>query len=158
MKPITIVCAALLLAASTFAAEPSAEIKEKIREINSKMAKAALEGKSAENLEHYAEDAISMPNYSPMLKGKAAIREHWKQMEEGGFKFNEFDSEIMALKEAGDVIHEIGTYSVSMTIPGMPEPVSDKGKYVTIWKKQPNGSVKIVLEIYNTDAYPAMPQ
>ena len=29
--------------------------------------------------------------------------------------------------------------------------VSDKGKYLTVWKKQPDGSWKVLLDIYNSD-------
>ncbi len=29
--------------------------------------------------------------------------------------------------------------------------ISDKGKYVTVWKKQADGSWKVMLDIFNTD-------
>jgi ketosteroid isomerase-like protein len=32
--------------------------------------------------------------------------------------------------------------------------VSDKGKYVTVWKKQKDGSWKVLLDVFNTDLPP----
>ena len=37
-------------------------------------------------LDMYAEDAISLPNYSPRMEGKAAFREHHTQMSKAGIK------------------------------------------------------------------------
>jgi len=33
-------------------------------------------------------------------------------------------------------------------------PVSDNGKYLTIWQQQPDGSLKMKIDIWNTDLYP----
>jgi ketosteroid isomerase-like protein len=31
------------------------------------------------------------------------------------------------------------------------KPVTDRGKYVTIWKKQADGSWKVIADIFNSD-------
>jgi hypothetical protein len=47
---------------------------------------------------------------------------------------------------------------MTVTPPGAAEPVGDEGKYVEIWRKQPEGSWKVVLDIFNSDlAAPASP-
>jgi ketosteroid isomerase-like protein len=38
-----------------------------------------------------------------------------------------------------------------MNIPGMPNDFEDQGKYLTIWEKQSDGSLKIKVEMWNTD-------
>ena len=158
MKTIISALLSTLLCVSALAAEESTDLKEKIQTLNRKMATAMIEGKAIESLALYAEDAISMPNYSPMLRGKAAIRKHHEEMDAAGFKFHTFDLTTLIVKEAGEVIHEIGTYSLSLTPPGLDQKVHDKGKYITIWKKQPDGSLQIVLDMWNTDAYPMAQQ
>jgi len=40
---------------------------------------------------------------------------------------------------------------VTLTPPGAAEPVGDRGKFVEIWKKQRDGSWRVVLEIFNSD-------
>lgn len=159
MKSIisALICGSLLCL-SALAAEGDGELKEKIQNLNRKMAKAMIDGKATESLALYAEDAISMPNYSPMLKGKEAIKKHHEEMEAAGFKFHSFDLNTQMIKQVDDIIHEIGTYTLSLTPPGMTQRVEDKGKYLTVWKKQGDGSLQIVLDMWNTDIYPMMPQ
>jgi len=38
-----------------------------------------------------------------------------------------------------------------VTPPGAAEPVGDQGKGVEVWKKQRDGSWKVVLDIFNSD-------
>jgi ketosteroid isomerase-like protein len=51
-------------------------------------------------------------------------------------------------------IAEIGTYKMSFTMEGMSGEMTDTGKYLTIWEQQPDGSLKIALEMWNTDNFP----
>jgi ketosteroid isomerase-like protein len=43
-----------------------------------------------------------------------------------------------------------GTYEVTVNDPEG-NPVTDKGKWVTAWEKQPDGTWKIVADIWNSD-------
>ena len=155
---ILIFCAVIAVSWSAMAAEPAADLKAKIEKANKKMVEAALKGDSETSLRYYTEDAISLPNYSPMLKGKEAIRGHWKQMEEAGIKFEDFEMETVQLAQHGDIVHEIGTFTATLKIPGAPESVKEAGKYLTVWQKQSDGSVKIVAETYNSDTHPMQNQ
>ena len=51
-------------------------------------------------------------------------------------------------------VTEVGHYVVKMQVPGIPEPVTDSGKYVTIWERQKDGSLKIFIDTWNTDTNP----
>ena len=55
---------------------------------------------------------------------------------------------------SGDLGYTQGTYEMSFTDAGGKQ-VTDKGKYVTIWKKQPDKSWKVVADIFNSDLPPA---
>ena len=50
---------------------------------------------------------------------------------------------------SGDLGFSSGTYDMTFTDKG--KPVHDKGKYVTVWKKQADGSWKAVRDIFNSD-------
>ena len=52
------------------------------------------------------------------------------------------------------MITEIGTYKISMTMPNMDKPMEDHGKYLTIWEKQKDGSLKVKVETWNSDVDP----
>jgi len=41
-----------------------------------------------------------------------------------------------------------------MSMPGMDKPMDDQGKYLTIWEKQKDGSMKVKVETWNSDADP----
>ena len=57
---------------------------------------------------------------------------------------------------SGDLAYSQGTYAVTATDPKTKKVIMEKGKYVEVYKKQPDGSWKIVEDINNADA-PAKP-
>lgn len=69
-------------------------------------------------------------------------------------KIQQIGNETVQAYLVGDLVWEIGTYSVTLSLPGMSQPVTDIGKYLTIWQKQNDGTFKIKLEIWNTDINP----
>jgi ketosteroid isomerase-like protein len=130
------------------------EIKTKIEKINSKMAEAMVAGEYEKTLGLYAEDAISLPSYQPMLKGIEEIKKSSEEMAKSGSKVKSFEAHTKKVKICGDMVIEIGKYRISMEMPGMPDPVEDHGKYITIWEKQSDGSLKIKIDTWNTDVNP----
>jgi uncharacterized protein (TIGR02246 family) len=52
--------------------------------------------------------------------------------------------------KSGELGYTSGTYQMSFSDPAG-KTVSDKGKYVTVWTKQTDGSWKVLLDIFNTD-------
>ena len=51
----------------------------------------------------------------------------------------------------GDLAYSRGNYSMTLTIPGVPMPIEEQGKFVQIYRKQADGSWKMTREIYNSD-------
>jgi ketosteroid isomerase-like protein len=51
---------------------------------------------------------------------------------------------------AGDIAVETGHYEMTLT-PKQGKAVNDKGKYVSVWQKQGDGSWKIIRDISNSD-------
>lgn len=139
----------LFISVSAFS-QSDAELKQKIEKLNKEMAKSMLEGNTMANLSYYAPDAISMPNNGKMCEGVDAIKKSNEEMMSSGTKIKSFETNTSTVKSCGKMITEIGTYKISMSMPGM-EKMEDHGKYVTIWEKQADGSLKIKVEIWNTD-------
>ena len=86
------------------------------------------------------------------MRGRAAIVDGFKQLSEAvtltAAAFNIDDVMI-----AGDMAVETGTYTMSMTPKGG-KPMDDKGKYITVWKRQADGSWKVERDINSTDMAP----
>ena len=103
---------------------------------------------------YYADDARVLPPNLTTVTGRegigAFLRSH------GTFQDVRFT--ILALEGRNDLAYVHGAYQMTLLPPGAAEPVGDKGKYVEIWRKQHDGSWKVVLDIFNSDlAAPASP-
>lgn len=147
---------AMFMAVSGFAQQSARDYQAQIEELNKQMAESVIKGEFNENL--YTEDAISLPSFEPMLEGKAEIRKATEDMAKTGMKVSEFEPTIVKVIPEGNLITEIGTYRIKFTMPGMEEPMEDKGKYLTIWEKQKDGSLKVKVETWNSDVNPMDPQ
>jgi len=55
--------------------------------------------------------------------------------------------------KGGDMVYSQGTYTMTMTNPkNKKKTITDKGKYLTIYSKQADGSWKVVADTYNSDS------
>jgi uncharacterized protein (TIGR02246 family) len=54
--------------------------------------------------------------------------------------------------KGGDMVYSHGTYSMTMTNPKTKKPVTNKGKFLTIFMKQADGSWKAVADTFNFDS------
>ncbi|RPI75360.1 MAG: SgcJ/EcaC family oxidoreductase [Ignavibacteriales bacterium] len=131
------------------------DLKAKIQQMNDKMIEDMMNENDEAMLALYTDDAISLPSYQPMLKGKAAIMESHKKDKESGFKMNDMTLTTMEVWSSGDLAYEIGTYTIDFSMPGM-EDMKDNGKYLTVWQKQSDGSWKVKADTWNTDNNPWM--
>ena len=134
------------------------ELKAKIMKNNQQIVQAMLEGNSQKSLSFYTTDAVSMPSYQKMVQGIDAIKKSNEEMMASGMKVKSFEMNTLMVNSYGKVISEIGTYKMSMTMPGKADPMEDQGKYLTLWEKQADGSLKIKVETWNTDINPMAQQ
>jgi ketosteroid isomerase-like protein len=132
------------------------KLKEQVQEFNNKFAEANVSGNVEAVASFYADDITYMPNYAPMVRGKEAIMEQDKKMAESGVKMISMTLTTLEVTDMGDMVYEIGNYAIEMAMPGVPQPVSDKGKYVSIYRKLKDGSLEMVVDIWNTDVNPFM--
>jgi len=153
-KRSVVMIVTLFAAIITYSQQSAKEYQSKIENLNKEMVSAMVEGNIEKNLSLYTDDAISMPANEPMREGIAAIRVGAEEMAKMGIKVNSFEPTIRKVIPDGNLIMEIGNYKINITIPGMDKPYEDHGKYLTIWAKQPDGSLKVKVEIWNSDINP----
>jgi uncharacterized protein (TIGR02246 family) len=107
---------------------------------------------------YYADDAtLLMPN-APALNGKQAIRAALKPMlADPKFSLTFQDTRGEASK-GDDLVYTTGTYTMTSSVPKNPKSVTtDKGKYLTVFRKQPDGSWMAVADLINSDLPLAQP-
>jgi len=103
-------------------------------------------------ISHYADDATLMIPDVPLMKGKDAMRPVLAQMLADKNASLTFATSSAEVSKAGDLAYTQGTYTLVLTNPKTKKPMTEKGKYVTVYKKQADGTWKAVEDINNEDA------
>jgi uncharacterized protein (TIGR02246 family) len=142
--------------AATAAATPDpAAVRAAIDAINTSNMEAMNSGDSARTMgmmAHYEDGAIVMLPGMPAMNGKAAIEQGLGGML-ASMKLSDARFSTIDVIISGDYAIETGTFQLSMTPKGG-KAAPDKGKYLTVWHKQADGSWKIVRDINNSDTAP----
>ena len=101
---------------------------------------------------HYADDADVLNPDTPIMKGKDAIRTGIGGMLADKSLSLSFTTVSAQVSKSGDLGYTEGTYSMTMTNSKTKKVVTEKGKYVTVYKKQADGTWKAIEDINNSDA------
>jgi uncharacterized protein (TIGR02246 family) len=132
----------------------SAEDETAIREADVAWAKAASAGDAAAITAFYASDAVLLPPGSPPLKGSEEIGKFFSGMT-SNFS-GPFELKTSGVEGRGDLAFSTGEYTATLTpkkAGAKPMP-AEHGKYIGVMKKQPDGSWKLIYDIWNTNAEP----
>ena len=136
-------------------APPSAAVSDEstarkdIEAANARFLDAIARGDTAGAVANYSPDAVVMfPNESAW-KGAEAVRKGF-----AGFLSSVAVKDGHAttddLMVSGDLALETGHYEWTL-VPKGGKAIQDKGKYLTAWKRQPDGTWKIIRDINNSD-------
>ena len=156
MKVALVVLVACLIVSCAPPQPDVAALRKQIDAMLEKGEKDMLSGTMDTTLAQYTDDAVSMPNYGPMLKGKAAIKEYFGKMMSMGIKFTKVDFVTQDVKAGAAYVYEVGTYTMTMQIPKMGE-MAEEGKYLTVYEVGADGKLRIKVETWNTNVMPKMP-
>jgi len=154
MKTMSLVlsgCFALL--SFTFVATATAadtKIEQALRDLDAKWSAAAGAKDVDKTVSYYAESAVVMPPNASAATTKESIRSAWKEMLTTPGAAISWKTTKVEVAKAGDLAYVSGTYEETMT-DASGKPVKDRGKYVEIFKKQADGTWKVVADIWNSD-------
>ena len=126
-----------------------ATVRSAIEQTNTKFAAALQSGDSATVVSVYDADAIVMMANQPAWRGKSEITTNGIGMLKA-VKFSDVRLNTSTVDVAGDFAIETGSYEMTLTETGK-KPMPDKGKYISVWKKQSDGSWKLYRDISNSD-------
>jgi len=118
-----------------------------LRQLEAEFMKAAAEHGSQGYLSYYADDAVEVPNGGPIIQGKVNIAKGmgFLDRKDNHLTWAPVGADI---SESGDLGYTYGTFEFrSKDKDG--KTVVDHGKYTSIWKKQKDGSWKVVLDMGN---------
>ena len=101
-------------------------------------------------LSFYTDDASVLPFNAPICTGKAQIRQVVSQLNSDPGYSLRFGSTRVEVARSGELAYEIGTFDLTLN-DDTGKPKASRGKYVVVWKKQPDGTWKAAADIFNTD-------
>jgi len=96
----------------------------------------------------YTEDAVRMPPNELLQTGRAAIQ---ADLESLPGKVTDFSLKVMEVDGHEGMAYVRGSFSITHLMEGVPDPVSDTGKWLNISRKQADGSWLIAISIWNSD-------
>ncbi len=148
----SIVATLLVLAISGCAPQVDVEAdKAAIRDLADVQWLNAEQAKDVDSvLSVFADDASLFPPNAPIVTGKEAIRARVSEWHSGPRVAISWQTTKVEVSRSGDLAYSHGTYEETVNDPEG-NPVTDKGKWVTVWEKQPDGTWKVVADIWNTD-------
>jgi len=99
----------------------------------------------------FADDATVLdPNLAAII-GRENFRANLKPFfADKNFAIH-WDAAKVDVAQSGDLGYTQGTLTYTITDPSTGQPFTDRAKYLTVWKKQADGSWRVVEDTYNTD-------
>ena len=152
--PVSVCCIALLVLTWGCARQTVPDTREAderaVRESEIEMSKA-LAAKDLEQLmSFFADDASGIYPNTPVITGKDALRQAWRTtLAIPGFSMS-LQPVKVEVARSGDLAYVHGTWTRTMN-DATGKPTADKGNYVVVYKKQPDGKWRIVADIGNSD-------
>lgn len=125
-----------------------AEARRAVADANARFRLAVQAGSSDDIAALYEEDASLLPPNQDIITGRPGIRAFWRAGLDSGI-----EDVLLASLEVGvhgEVITETGVYTMRIQRAGKPG-IEDSGKYVVVWKRCPDGAVRIETDIWNSN-------
>lgn len=155
MKRIAVFCALLLLAGLSIACNRETGNREqdmqqlRDNEVQWNQDFAAKDGDKLAT--YYADNAIMMVPGQPPINGKDAIHNALRKMVDDPAFALRFQANRIDVAASSDVAYTQGSYTYSSTDPRTKKVVTDRGSYVTTFRRSSDGSWKAVADIASSE-------
>ena len=152
MKPIYLLCALVLFSLHAQAPVPAPKKNDAdpaIRRINERTAAYINAGQIAEFVDlYFAPDAVWLGRERAAIRGREAIGAFFK----AGFSAAPINIsiEVEKIEQSGDLAYEIGHEVITVTDKDGAKK-QHRGKYVAVWKRQPNGDWRCVVDVPSSE-------
>jgi uncharacterized protein (TIGR02246 family) len=98
--------------------------------------------------------ATQMPPDTPMVRGKAAIREGFRAAFQR-VSYERFDIELKEIRHSGEYGFALGNYTYSVRQKAGGAGATREGKFLTLFRQQSDGSWKVYVDCFNLNARPS---
>jgi uncharacterized protein (TIGR02246 family) len=152
--PIAIGCSTAPTPAATPVAAPDTRAADvqAVKDLEAAWVKDAATKDAAKWASYFTDDGAGLYPGAPTATGKEALKTAMTPMlADPNFALT-FASTHTEASKGGDMVYSYGTYSMTMTNPKTKKPVTDHGKFLTVYTKQADGSWKAVADAFNSDS------
>jgi uncharacterized protein (TIGR02246 family) len=152
--PVSI-CALLLLLSLTACQEKAPDTAADEKAVRDSEAASAKDWQAKDPdkiTSHYAPDAVLMLTNLPAAKGSDAIKSVVSPTLKDPHMSLTFSPTLVVLSKQDDLAYVQGVYTMTYSEPKTGSTLIERGKYLTVYKKQDDGSWKIVEDMSNADA------
>lgn len=99
----------------------------------------------------YADDAIVMSPNMPAIIGKENLRAYMKALFADPAITCQYQIDKVDVAQSGDLGYTQGASTCKMTDPKSGKPIDDRGKWLSVRRKQADGSWRIVQDTFSSD-------
>jgi ketosteroid isomerase-like protein len=143
-------------AAPTLAGAPAPDanaVKQAVDASNARFVAATLKSDTVGMTGEYTDDAILQPGDMKPATGRASIAHTWAQFAavETPTAFTINPQDIIV---AGDYAIQVGSYDYTARLKKGGKSRHDIGKFLAVFKKQPDGSYKMIRDSFSSDTLP----
>ena len=147
-------CCCLALLLLTFACtrqmpDTRAADEAAIREADAQWSKTATAKDLDGTVAFYGDDATVLPPNAPVVTTNAGIRALWATLVAPAVDTS-WQATKVEVARSGELGFVLGTYVVTVK-DAQGKLTTDNGKLLEVWKKQPDGKWKCVVDTYNSD-------
>src|SRR5258706_13935509 len=124
--------------------------EQAIRKLDKDWSAAAQTKDVDKTVSFYSDDASALPFNAPIATGKDQIRQVWAHLTSlPGFALTFGPTKIDEANYV-DLAYDVGTFEMK-TNDAQGNVNTEVGKYVVVWKKQPDKQWKAIIDMFSTD-------
>jgi len=127
-----------------------------LRDLDTQWSKAAAAKDLEQTVAYYSEQAIVLPPNATRAVTRETIRNLWKDLLATPGLVITWEPTNVKLSTSGEMAWVSGTYELTMNDPNG-KPANDRGKYLEVWEKQPDGNWKCAADMWNSDLAASLP-
>jgi ketosteroid isomerase-like protein len=127
--------------------------RDDVRNVLARFVKAVAEKDVKALVDCYEADGVVLAPNTPMVRGSSALGDLFQRdIIDAGVKA--MDLETTDLIEEGSLVIEAGRNLVHVERPDGGS-IADPGKYLVVYRRQADGSLKLIFDAFSSDSTPA---
>lgn len=147
----------LLPAFATAATMPKPDLRTALLQTDLEWSKVAAAGKDIEKIVSYwTDDAVIYPPREAAISGKAAIRNYVSASLKAPFFSISWKPAQAVVAASGDLGYTMGSNEITFA-DAKGKVVRSQGRYLTTWRRGPDGAWKCVVDFWNESPFPPPP-